>query len=120
MNKLARRPRNRRSIKIGGKIGTPVANQPAKLVAKAKPIPCRQSRDRAPPRTGEGPARRYYRARDIAGPEGILPIGISTFWRWVGEGLLPQPIRLGSRCSVWEVAAINEAIAGLEDKILRK
>lgn len=114
MNKFARSARNPRSIKIGGKAGSPPANQPVKPVAKAKPIPIRVAAASKPLQTRDGPVRRFYRVRDIAGPTGILPIGISTFWRWVGQGLLPKPIKFGSRCSMWEVKAMDEAVSTLE------
>lgn len=74
--------------------------------------------DRSAPTRREEPAsqitRRYYRARDIAGPAGFLPIGLSTFRRWVALGYLPQPVRLGARCSVWAAPELDEAIAMLQ------
>lgn len=39
----------------------------------------------------------------------LIPIGRSTWWRWVQEGKAPAPIKLGSRTTVWraeEIAAL--------------
>jgi predicted DNA-binding transcriptional regulator AlpA len=38
------------------------------------------------------------RARQAAA---FLGIGESTFWRWVSEGKLPPPTKLGTRVSIW-------------------
>lgn len=37
-------------------------------------------------------------------------IGRSTVWRWVRDGRLPQPIRLGGRFSVWPEDAIDAVL----------
>jgi prophage regulatory protein len=41
------------------------------------------------------------RANQIAGPKGILPIGLTTWWQGVRTGKYPQPTKLGPRCTVW-------------------
>lgn len=43
-----------------------------------------------------------------------LKIGRSTIWRWVAEGRLPAPIRIG-RVTAWrrsDIAALIERLAG--------
>lgn len=40
----------------------------------------------------------YLRAKDAAS---YLSIGVSTLWLWARKGIIPKPIRLGNRCSVW-------------------
>lgn len=43
-----------------------------------------------------------------------LSIGISTFWRWVAEGRLPQGTRLSARCTVWRREALDAFLAKAE------
>ncbi len=52
------------------------------------------------------PASAFVRLRTVA-----LVFGISapTVWRWAKNGALPSPIRIGQRCTVWEVGALREA-----------
>lgn len=44
------------------------------------------------------------RAHDAAK---FLGIAVSTFWRWVKDGRLPQDKKLSSRCTVWMRADIE-------------
>jgi predicted DNA-binding transcriptional regulator AlpA len=41
------------------------------------------------------------RANQIAGPNGILPISMSTWWAGVKSGRYPQSTKLGPRVTVW-------------------
>jgi predicted DNA-binding transcriptional regulator AlpA len=50
----------------------------------------------------------YLRERDITRRYGV---GKSWFRELVAAGVLPQPRKLGSRCSVWERAALDAAFA---------
>jgi len=47
------------------------------------------------------------RAKEAAG---FLGIGLSTFWRWVKEGRLPQGIHLSARATVWRLTALEAFI----------
>ena len=49
----------------------------------------------------------YLRARGVAA---MLGIHVSTCWRLVAEGKLPRPIKIGSRCSLWDRSAVLEAV----------
>ncbi len=49
----------------------------------------------------------YLRARGVAA---MLGIHVSTCWRLVAEGKLPRPIKLGTRCSLWDRSAVLEAV----------
>ena len=40
----------------------------------------------------------------------LLGIGKATVWRWAALGILPRPIRLSNRCSVWRLADLQEFI----------
>jgi len=40
----------------------------------------------------------------------LLGIGKATVWRWAGLGILPRPIRLSNRCTVWRLADLQEFI----------
>lgn len=49
-----------------------------------------------------------------------LGIGISTFWRWVQQGRIPQGIRLSARATVWKRADLEsflEQVAGTAGKV---
>lgn len=35
-------------------------------------------------------------------------IGASTIWRWVNQGFLPRPKKLGPRTSAWSIAELDE------------
>jgi len=50
---------------------------------------------------------RFLSVRDVAS---MLGIGVSTVWAWVQKGRLPQPIRLGTRCTRWRLDEVLEAI----------
>jgi predicted DNA-binding transcriptional regulator AlpA len=52
------------------------------------------------------------RARDV---RRALAIGRSTVWRWVAEGRLPPPIRMG-RVTAWR----RSDIANLLDRLARE
>ncbi len=58
--------------------------------------------------------RRLLRLKQIVPNK--LPVARSTFWLWVKQGKLPQPVRLGARCSAWwedEVDAAIDEMAGM-------
>lgn len=48
----------------------------------------------------------------------------STWYRWVADGLAPQPVRLGPNTSAWPAAEIGELIAariaGADDAAVRE
>jgi prophage regulatory protein len=50
---------------------------------------------------------KYVRAKQIAKDKSI---SISTVWRWVQVGILPKPIKLTSRTTVWRAEDIDNAI----------
>ncbi|WP_420434739.1 helix-turn-helix transcriptional regulator [Hyphobacterium sp.] len=56
------------------------------------------------------PATGYLRLRDILGPKGPIPVSKSTWWAGVKDGRFPQPIKLGSRITVWRVEDIRALI----------
>ena len=43
-------------------------------------------------------SQEYYRAREGAK---LLRIGLSTFWRWVQQGRIPEGKKIGARVTVW-------------------
>ena len=61
-----------------------------------------------PPST---PFARYLRAREIAGPDGILPIGLSTWWRYVATGKVPPGIRISRGVTVWPLQVVADLVA---------
>lgn len=53
---------------------------------------------------------KYVRAKQIADDKNI---SISTVWRWVQAGILPKPIKLTNRMTVWRAEDIDAAIEKL-------
>jgi prophage regulatory protein len=50
----------------------------------------------------------YLRLKQIVGDlkakppiPAIIPVGKSTWWKWVQEGKAPAPVKLGPRITVW-------------------
>ncbi|MBT5107023.1 MAG: AlpA family phage regulatory protein [Porticoccaceae bacterium] len=39
-----------------------------------------------------------------------IPISKSTWWAGVKDGKFPQPLRIGSRCTVWREEDIDQLI----------
>lgn len=55
-----------------------------------------------------------YRIRQLATEgkhTGLIPVASSTIWRWVKAGKFPKPFTMGSRCTVWDAAEVDEWIA---------
>jgi len=42
----------------------------------------------------------------------FIPIGESTWWRWVAEGKAPPAIKLGPKTTVWRAEDIRSFIEG--------
>ena len=38
----------------------------------------------------------------------IIPVGESTWWRWVAKGKAPAPIKLGPKTTVWRAEDIEK------------
>lgn len=53
---------------------------------------------------------KYIRAKTIAEDKGV---SVSTVWRWVQAGILPKPIKLTNRTTVWRADDIDAAIEKL-------
>lgn len=53
------------------------------------------------------------RVRDVAE---YLSIGVSTCWRWTREGRLPQPRKIGARCTVWLQADIDRWLDAMQEE----
>lgn len=46
--------------------------------------------------------------REIAQLVGVAP---TTIWRWAKVGILPQPQRIGIRCTRWNLGEVRKALA---------
>lgn len=44
----------------------------------------------------------------------LIPVGESTWWRWVSEGRVPAPIKLGPKTSVWRSDDIKSFMRDVE------
>ena len=53
------------------------------------------------------------RAREGAA---ILRVSLSSYWRYVQQGLLPRGIRLTPRCTVWRMADLDAFVARQAEK----
>lgn len=51
--------------------------------------------------------KKLLRVTDIIAPNGPIPVGKSTWWEGVKNGLFPQPIKLGPRITVWRLEDIE-------------
>jgi len=50
---------------------------------------------------------KYIRAKQIAEDKNI---SVSTVWRWVKQGVLPKPLKLTRRTTVWRADDVDAAI----------
>ncbi len=46
-----------------------------------------------------------------------LNVSLTTIWRWRLQGIIPQPVLLGSRIIGWDQATIDEWLQALKEKI---
>lgn len=53
---------------------------------------------------------RLSKLASTKGKPGLLPISPATAWRWVREGKLPKPFKLGAGITVWNAAEIEAFI----------
>ena len=56
--------------------------------------------------------RKYLRAQELAT---MLAVHRTTLWRWVHEGHLPRPVRLGPNTVAWDSTQIDAWLAVRED-----
>lgn len=42
-------------------------------------------------------------------------VGTSTLWRWLQQGLIPEPVRIGGR-TFWEVEVLEQHLSDLRAK----
>lgn len=56
--------------------------------------------------------RKLASVRDTAEYYGIGP---ATLWRWLKQGLIPEPIRIGGR-TFWEVEVLEQHLSDLRAK----
>jgi prophage regulatory protein len=55
--------------------------------------------------------RRYLRAQELAT---LLAVHRTTLWRWVHDGHLPRPVRLGPNTVAWDSIQIDAWLAARE------
>tara|TARA_R100001443_G_scaffold108854_1_gene119792 strand:+ start:733 stop:993 length:261 start_codon:yes stop_codon:yes gene_type:complete len=56
---------------------------------------------------------KYMRPKDVARK---YAIGLSTFWKWVGNGKLPKHhAKLSKKCTVWNAEEIDKAFEDIHD-----
>lgn len=51
-----------------------------------------------------------YRARRVAEK---LNVTVTTVWRYVADGTIPEPVELSPGCKVWNAQDINDFITSL-------
>ncbi len=59
------------------------------------------------------PAKGFVRLKQIIAPLGPIPIGISSYWKWVKDGKAPQPLKIGPNTTVWRAEEINALLERL-------
>lgn len=57
------------------------------------------------------PSTGFLRLRQVLK---VFPVGESTWWRKVKEGVYPQPVKLGSRTTAWRVEDIVSLMKSFE------
>lgn len=58
--------------------------------------------------------KKYVQLSELATTDthkGLLPVSPATCWRWVRQGRLPKPFKIGPMTTVWDV---EEVAAHLE------
>lgn len=55
------------------------------------------------------PATGFIRQRQLI-PH-IVPVGASTWWRWVNSGKAPKPVKLSERVTAWRAEDIHAFLA---------
>lgn len=58
------------------------------------------------------PTPQVLRTKEAAS---FIGVGVSTFWRWVKEGKVPQGILLSRRCRVWPVQDLIDFLDAKRD-----
>lgn len=53
--------------------------------------------------------KKYVRAKECAAMFGVSE---STWWRWLAEGRLPKPIKIGPRVTCWRIEELEKRLAG--------
>jgi len=61
----------------------------------------------------ELPATGYLRIHQVLH---FIPIGKSTWWKWVAEGKAPKPIKLGIKTTAWKAQDIAAFIAEIDQQ----
>lgn len=57
--------------------------------------------------------QQYLNARQVARR---YSVSTPTVWRWLSEGLLPEPHRFTPSCSRWSLATLREFEAALDEQ----
>jgi predicted DNA-binding transcriptional regulator AlpA len=71
-------------------------------------IPITQVCSRTTPPAQPQRKQALYRVNEIAGPNGMFPLALSSWWAGVRSGLYPQPIKLGPRMTVWRAEDLEK------------
>jgi len=61
--------------------------------------------------TSSTSTRKYIRAQELAT---MLTVHRTTLWRWVHDGHLPRPVRLGPNTVAWDSTQIDAWLAARE------
>ncbi len=54
----------------------------------------------------------YKRVGELAKTTGVSE---STLWRWVQRGILPKPLKVTNRTTLWDVEAVDAAIVKMAE-----
>jgi prophage regulatory protein len=57
------------------------------------------------------PAEGFVRVSQFVGPGKAIPVGRTTWWRGVRDGIFPKPVRLGPNITAWRVEDIRALVS---------
>jgi len=63
--------------------------------------------------TSSLPSRKYIRPQELAT---MLAVHRTTLWRWVRDGHIPRPVRLGPNTVAWDSTQIDAWLAAREQE----
>lgn len=61
------------------------------------------------------PTEGLVRLDEILAPNGPLPVARSTWYAWISQGKVPEPIKPSPRVSMWRASDVWKLVGGRDD-----